>query len=297
MDNLVTGGVDRIRDLLVRPGFHFVRGDAASALARYPVNGCPPRITHVWALAGVASPIQYYRRPVETASAVASALPATLEFALDHAARFLWFSSSEVAGASTDGQPLTETHVGGVSPVNLRSAYTEGKRFGEALTAAYWRASGLDARIVRLFNIFGPSLPPADGRVIPAFLGAALRGEAIVVHGDGTQTRSFCYVDDAVRGLLALMDASAATFRSLKPDPPIVNLGNPEEISMADLARLCWRVAGTGEARIVLSGGNPDDLARRCPDISRARELLRWAPRVHLEEGLRRTADWIREVS
>lgn len=289
IDSLVTGGIDRIEDLLPRQHFKFVRGDAATALRPLNVG----RVHAVWALAALASPVHYFKRPLEAAWAGADAHRATLDFAADHAARFFYSSTSELY-SNPDVVPTPETYIGRINPLSLRAPYDVSKAYGETLCAIYARTVGLDVRIARLFNAFGPNMPVSDGRVICSYLGAAIKGEPLPVHGDGKQTRSFCYVEDTIRGMLAFMGAPR---EALIPagEPPIINLGNPREVTMLGVARLCWRAVRDDEPQIAQLPENPDDPRRRCPDITRAREILKWEPKIELEDGLRRTAVWLKQ--
>ena len=289
VDNLVTGGIDRIADLLQRPGFRFIRGDAAHVLGAMS----PERIHKVWALAALASPVHYFRNPLATAWAGADAQRATLDFAANHAARFFYSSTSELYG-NPDVVPTPESYVGRVDPQSLRAPYDASKLYGETLAAIFHRTVGLDIRVARLFNSYGPGMPVSDGRVVPAYLDAAIRGVSLPVHGDGTQTRSFCYVKDTIAGMLALMDLPESDYRAGGVRPKVVNLGNPAEITMAGLARNCWHAVRDDEPQLASLPANPDDPLRRCPDVGLARTLLRWAPEVDLMDGLRRTAKWLR---
>ena len=289
VDSLVTGGIDRIEDLLPHPHFKFIRGDAAGVLPKLQVNG---RVYGVWALAALASPVHYFKRPLEAAWAGADAHKATLDFAADRAARVFYSSTSELY-SNPDVVPTPETYIGRINPMSLRAPYDVSKAYGETLCAIYARTAGLDIRIARLFNAYGPSMPRSDGRVVCAYLGAALKGESLPIHGDGQQTRSFCYVSDTILGMLAFMDAPREVLLPAGV-PPIINIGNPGEVTMEDLARMCWRSVRKAEPQIARRPENPDDPRRRCPDVTRAREILRWSPKVSLEDGLRQTADWLR---
>lgn len=290
IDSLVTGGIDRIEDLLHHPHFKFVRGDAAAVLPKLQVGA---RVYGVWALAALASPVHYFKRPLEAAWAGADAHRATLDFAADHAARVFYSSTSELY-SNPDVVPTPETYIGRINPMSLRAPYDVSKAYGETLCAIYARTSGLDVRVARLFNAYGPAMPRSDGRVVCSYLGAALKGEALPIHGDGQQTRSFCFVDDTIRGMLAFMDAPRDAIQAAG-SPPVINLGNPGEVTMESLAKMCWRSVRSDEPKIARLPENPDDPRRRCPDVTRARELLRWEPKIGLEEGLRRTADWLRK--
>ena len=291
VDNLITGGIDRIEALLRDARFKFIRGDVAEVLQRGDIG----RMDVVWQLAALASPVHYFKRPLDTASAGADAQRAALAFAADHAAKFFYSSTSELY-ASPDVVPTPETYVGRINPLSLRAPYDVSKAYGETVACIYARETGLDARIARLFNAYGPWCPLVDGRVIPAYLGAAMKGQGLPVHGDGLQTRSFCYVDDTIAGMLSIMDAPKRTFAGL-PNPPVLNLGNPKEVTMRALAEMCWAAVRQDPLRIQALPENPDDPRRRCPDISRIRGLLGWEPQIPLAEGLKRTADWFQEKS
>lgn len=293
VDSLISGGIDRIRDLLPRPQFRFIRGDAAAVLRDGGVVPHQERVHAVWALAALASPVQYFKRPLEAAWAGADAQRVTLEFAADHAAIFFYASTSELYG-NPDVVPTPETYVGRLDPQSLRAPYDLSKGYGETLAATFHRTVGLDVRVARLFNAYGPGMPPSDGRVVATYLQAAIAGTALPVQGTGMQTRSFCYVDDTVCGILALMDLPVATYTYGGRRPAFINIGNPAEVTMAKLAEYCWRTVRDGNPKIAALPPHPDDPARRCPDITMAREVLRWDPAVELFEGLRRTAEWLR---
>jgi dTDP-glucose 4,6-dehydratase len=228
-------------------------------------------------LASPASPRHYLARPFDTLRANAAGTEAMAELAAEMDAYFLYASSSEVYGAPSR-IPTAESDLGPVDPLVPRSCYAEAKRFGEALVASYVRHKGLTAGIVRIFNAYGPEMDAADGRVVPSFIAAALKGRPLVITGSGRQTRSFCYIDDLVDGLVA-------TIESRVTGP--MNLGNPEEISIVDLARKVIELTGSPSS-LEFVAGEPGDPVRRCPDITRARELLGFEPATPLEAGLRR---------
>jgi dTDP-glucose 4,6-dehydratase len=230
--------------------------------------------------ASIASPPRYMQYPVETLRANSVGTERCCELALRYNATLLYASTSEIYGDPLE-HPQTESYWGNVNPIGPRSCYDESKRFGEAMIAAYAGSRGLDARIVRIFNTYGPRMRRDDGRVIPAFLSAVREGRPLTVQGDGSQTRSFCYVDDLVDGIMQAVDNPRASSMPM-------NLGNPHEITIRDLAALVAQVAGV-ELQLVSSDRPADDPARRCPDISRARDLLGWFPKTDLREGLRRT--------
>jgi dTDP-glucose 4,6-dehydratase len=234
-------------------------------------------------LASPASPPDYLRRPLETLAAGSHGTEHALMFAACHGARFILASTSEVYGDPVV-HPQPEEYWGNVNPIGPRSVYDEAKRFAEALTAAYRRTLGVNTGIARIFNTYGPRMSPHDGRVVSNFITQALNGIPLTIYGDGNQTRSFCYVDDLVRGIIAMIDS---------PEPGPVNLGNPEEISVSELARLVLRV--TGSTSLVQYSPLPqDDPARRRPLITYATAVLGWRPEISIENGVRLAADWFR---
>jgi len=277
VDNLSSGRLANLEDLLGRgSSFSLLRCDVSAGLE---VSGPVDAVLH---LASLASPPEYLRWPLETLEVGSRGSAAAIALAERSGARFVLASTSEVYGDPLV-HPQHEEYWGNVNPIGLRSVYDEAKRFAEALTMAHVRAGSLDGGIVRIFNTYGPRLRSGDGRVVSNFVSQALAGEALTVYGDGTQTRSFCYVDDLVRGLLAMTDARGI------PGP--VNLGNPTERSVAELASLVLRL--TGSTSPITSAPLPaDDPVRRRPDIARAGRLLGWKPEVDLEDGLARTVEW-----
>jgi dTDP-glucose 4,6-dehydratase len=277
IDNLVTGSVDNIEHLFTRAGFTFVAHDVSTYV------WVPGPVDVVLHFASPASPIDYLVIPIQTLKVGSLGTHNCLGLAKSKGARFLLASTSEVYG-DPQVHPQREAYWGHVNPVGPRGVYDEAKRFAEAMTMAYHRYHGLEVRIVRIFNSFGEHMRANDGRVVSNFLVQALQGKPLTVYGDGSQTRSFCYVDDQVRGILALLDADLTG--------PI-NIGNPAEFSVAGLARLVLDV--TGSASEVVHEPLPvDDPRHRQPDITLAREQLGWEPVVPLREGLERTADWFR---
>jgi dTDP-glucose 4,6-dehydratase len=280
VDDFSTGRPENVAHLLDRPGFTLVRADAAEGLS---VDRPPDLLLH---FASPASPADYLRLPLHTLETGSLGTRHALELAHRCGARFLLASTSEVYG-DPQQNPQDERYWGNVNPVGPRSVYDEAKRFSEALTTAHADAEGTDTCIVRLFNTYGPRMRGHDGRAVPTFVRQALDGEALTVTGDGCQTRSLCYVDDTVRGILA-----AAAHGMRGP----VNIGNPTEITMLDLARLVIELTGsTSEIRFIERP--TDDPAVRCPDITLARDKLGWEPAVDAEEGLRRTIDWFRATA
>ena len=281
VDNLLTGRRENIEHLLGSPNFSFVRRDVREP---FEVEGPLDFVLH---LASPASPADFPRIPVDILMTGALGTYNALELAVRKGAVFLLASTSEVYG---DPQmiPQPEVYWGHVNPIGPRSCYDEAKRFAEALTMAYRRKKGLPVRIARIFNTYGPRMRPDDGRVIPNFVTQALKGEPLTVYGDGLQTRSFCYVDDLVEGLWRLMNTEI-------DDALPVNLGNPREVPIIEVAKLVKELTGS-DSPIVFKTLPKDDPKRRCPDIRRARELLGWEPKVPLEEGLRRTVEYFRKL-
>ena len=276
VDDLSTGRADHL-DALAGDGFMLVVHDVVEGI---PVEGPIDAVLH---FASAASPPEYLARPLETLAVGSTGTRNALELAQHHGARFLLASTSEVYG-DPEEHPQRETYWGHVNPVGPRSVYDEAKRFAEALTMAYRRTRGVDTRIARIFNTYGPHLEPGDGRVVSNFLAQASDGRPLTIYGDGSQTRSFCYVDDEVDGLLALLDSDWA-------DP--MNIGNPEEHTVLELAELVLDVTGSTSA-IVHEALPVDDPARRRPDIALAERELGWRPSISLRDGLARTLDWYR---
>jgi dTDP-glucose 4,6-dehydratase len=279
VDNLLTGSESNLREIRSEPRFRSLPYDICDP---FEVDG---PLDFVFNLASPASPIDYAQLPLETMRVGARGTENGLELARRKGAVFFQASTSEVYGDPLQ-HPQSESYWGNVNPVGPRSVYDEAKRYGEALVAAYRRSRGLSVRIVRIFNTYGPRMRLDDGRVVPAFVAQALAGADFTVFGDGSQTRSFCYVSDLVDGFvrLALSDLQ---------DP--VNLGNPEEMTILQFAEAVRQVAGGG-GRIVHLPLPKDDPQRRRPDITLARELLGWEPRTSLTEGLRRTIAYFRGV-
>ncbi|WP_343628270.1 UDP-glucuronic acid decarboxylase family protein [Roseateles sp.] len=280
IDNLSTGDVGHLDRLLGHKGFTFQRRDVC-----LEVTPAMERATRIFNLACPASPAHYQQAPVDTVLSSVLGVWRLAEMAQRTGARLLQTSTSEVYG-DAQCHPQHEDYWGHVNPNGARSCYDEGKRCGEAMLMAYRQERGLDVRIARIFNTYGPRLRPGDGRVVSNFIVQALQGEDLTVYGDGRQTRSFCYVDDTVRGLMRLMDGE-----HVGP----VNIGNPGEHTMLDLAKRILAMTGS-RSRVVHRPLPQDDPRRRCPDITRAGELLDWRPEVSLEDGLQRTIDHFRDV-
>jgi nucleoside-diphosphate-sugar epimerase len=278
LDNLLTGRLENIEELLDRPGFEFIQRSTEDVIDLKPEA--------VFHLASPASPVGYGRHPIETLSANSAGTRRVLELCRTTGARFLLASTSEVYGDPLE-HPQRETYFGNVDPIGPRSCYDEGKRFSEAMTVAYRQVHGLDTRIVRIFNCYGPKNALDDGRMVPTFVEQALRNEPITVHGDGSQTRSLCYVSDLVRGLEAAMFVDNTAGQ-------VFNLGNPEEHSVLEFARIIKAVSNS-QSPIMHIDGRDGEIARRKPDITRAMTHLGWQPIVGLKDGLSATVEWGRE--
>jgi dTDP-glucose 4,6-dehydratase len=276
VDNLETGSLKNIEHLRA-PEFQWVQTDITNY---YEVDGPVDFIYH---MASPASPIDYARLPLHTLKVGSHGTHHTLGVAKVKRARFLLASTSEVYG-DPETHPQKETYWGNVNPIGPRGVYDEAKRYAEALTMAYLRQQGLNTCIARIFNTYGPRMRPNDGRAIPTFLNQALNGKPITVFGDGSQTRSFCYVDDLIRGLVALCESDVH-------DP--VNIGNPHEMTLLEMAEQVRDLTGT-QSEIVFEALPVDDPKVRQPDITRARELLGWEPQIELREGLERTIEHAR---
>lgn len=282
VDNLITGSVGNLDEAMRHNAFHFIEaditGDAGVLLSQIEREvGSPSDVFH---FASPASPIDYAALPIETMLVNSQGTKFCLDASKHWGARFLFASTSETYGDPLE-HPQRETYWGNVNSVGPRSCYDESKRFGEALVMAYVRTFDIDARIIRIFNTYGPRMRRNDGRVIPNFLEQVSMGKPLTLYGNGSQTRSFCYVEDLVRGVIACMESE-------KTRKLVVNLGNPEEYTIRELASVLCEIAGvtlqTEERELPI-----DDPTRRCPDIARARNLLGWGPRVPLRVGLQRT--------
>ncbi|WP_055564444.1 UDP-glucuronic acid decarboxylase family protein [Streptomyces atriruber] len=275
VDNFCTGEPANVAHLHASPRFRLIRADVT---VPFDVPGPVDAVAH---LASPASPPDYHRLPLETLAVGSHGTENALRLAERHGARFLLTSTSEVYG-DPEVHPQPERYWGHVNPIGPRSVYDEAKRYAEALSTAYRRSLGVDVGIVRIFNTYGPRMRPYDGRVVSTFIRQALAGEPLTLYGDGSQTRSFCYVDDLVRGLVAMLDSD-------RPGP--VNLGNPSERTVRELADLVLHSTESA-SRIVHRPLPVDDPARRRPVIDAAVEQLGWVPRVPLDEGLRHTVAW-----
>jgi dTDP-glucose 4,6-dehydratase len=277
VDNLLTGRRENLDDLFGRPGFMFQLHDVSNFVH---VAGPVDAVLH---FASPASPVDYLLHPIPTLKVGSLGTHNTLGLALHKGARYLLASTSEVYGDPLV-HPQTEDYWGNVNPIGPRGVYDEAKRFAEAMATAYQRYHGLDVRIVRIFNTYGPRMRPDDGRAVSNFLTQALDGKPLTIYGDGSQTRSFCYVDDLVRGLLGLLDSD-----HVGP----MNIGNPDEYTLLQLAEAVLEVTGSS-SELVFEPLPVDDPKVRRPDIGLARRVLGWEPEVDLRQGLARTAEWFR---
>ncbi len=277
IDNLLTGAVANIAHLAPRD-FHFIKHDVTNYIY---IDGPVDFVLH-WA--SPASPIDYLELPIPTLKVGALGTHKALGLAKEKGAKFVIASTSEVYGDPLE-HPQRESYWGNVNPIGPRGVYDEAKRFAEAMTVAYHRYHGLDTKIVRIFNTYGPRMRVNDGRAVPAFISQALRNEEVTVFGDGSQTRSFTYITDLVDGILRLMHSDAN-------DP--VNIGNPQELSLAELAKTIIRMTGSS-SKLVYRPLPTDDPKVRRPDITRARSVLGWEPKVPLEQGLATTIEYFRQ--
>ena len=280
MDNLITGDIKNIEHLFPNKNFEFYNHDVSNYVH---VAG---KLDYILHFASPASPIDYLKIPIQTLKVGSLGTHNLLGLAKEKKARFLIASTSEVYGDPTV-HPQPEEYWGNVNPVGPRSVYDEAKRFQEAITMAYHTFHGLETRIVRIFNTYGPRMRLNDGRVLPAFIGQALRGEDLTIFGDGTQTRSFCYVDDLIEGIYRLLMSDY-----VYP----VNIGNPNEITMNDFAQEIIKLTGTDQ-KIVYLPLPQDDPKQRQPDITKVKALLNWEPKVSRQEGLKITYDYFRNFT
>jgi dTDP-glucose 4,6-dehydratase len=280
MDNLITGSLRNIAHLRTQAGFVFVNHDVTQPIR---VEGPLDAVLH---LASLPSPVDYLEMPIKTLKVGALGTLNALGLAKAKGARFLLTSTSEVYGDPLV-HPQPETYWGNVNPIGPRGVYDESKRFAESMTMAYHRAHGLSTRIARIFNTYGPRMRLDDGRVVPNFVRQALRGEPLTVYDDGSRTRSFCYVGDLIDGLYRLL---------LSDEALPVNLGNPQEMTILEFAQTVIRLVGNGRIDFVVPTDErtKDDPHTRRPDITKARTILGWEPKVGLEEGLAQTIAWFR---
>ena len=279
IDDLSSSTGLNLKQLESESRFTFLKSDITEGI---PVRGTVDAVLN---FASPASPPRYLETPIQTLRTGSRGTDNALQFALENNARFIMASTSEVYGDPTVS-PQVETYWGNVNSIGERSCYDEAKRYAEALCMAYWREYQANIGIVRIFNTYGPRLDPTDGRVVSNFVCQALQGQNLTVYGDGSQTRSFCYVDDEIRGILALLDSN---------ERGPINIGNPIEFTMLELAELVLELTGS-QSQLVFEALPADDPLQRCPDITLARELLKWEPTVDLREGLRNTIDWFQKT-
>jgi dTDP-glucose 4,6-dehydratase len=280
MDNLITGRLKNIEHLFHLEQFEFYDHDVSKFIH------VPGKLDYILHFASPASPIDYLKIPIQTLKVGSLGVHNCLGLAKDKGARVLIASTSEVYG-DPNVHPQNEDYWGNVNPVGPRGVYDEAKRFQEAITMAYHNFHGLETRIVRIFNTYGPRMRLNDGRVLPAFIGQVLRGEDLTVFGDGSQTRSFCYVDDLIEGIVRLLHSDY-----VYP----VNIGNPDEITISDFAEEIIKLTDTNQ-KVIYKELPVDDPKQRQPDITRAKSLLNWEPKVHRSEGLKRTYTYFRSLS
>ena len=279
MDNLITGHISNIEHLMPLEDFEFYHHDVTKFVH------IPGKLDYILHFASPASPIDYLKIPIQTLKVSSLGTHHLLGLARNKKARILVASTSEVYGDPLV-HPQTEEYFGNVNPIGPRGVYDEAKRFQEAITMAYHTYHGLETRIVRIFNTYGPRMRLNDGRVLPAFIGQALRGEDLTVFGDGSQTRSFCYVDDQVEGIFKLL---------MSDYPHPVNIGNPDEITILQFAKEIIKLTGTNQ-KIINQPLPTDDPMQRQPDISKAKEILGWEPKINRAKGLKITYDYFQSL-
>ena len=277
VDNFITSLEEKIVDLKTDKRFNLIKHDISKPLK------IDEKIQYVLHLASLASPVDYMKFPIQTLGVGAMGTHHALEIAKANQAIFLLASTSEVYG-DPKTHPQPESYWGNVNPIGPRGVYDESKRYAESLTMAYHNVHQLDTKIVRIFNTFGPGMRKQDGRAVPNFVSQALNNEPITVYGEGQQTRSFCYIDDLIRGIYLLLQA--------KENTPI-NIGNPTEHTVLELAELIIKLTGS-KSEVVLKPLPVDDPKTRCPDISKAKKVLDWQPGISIEEGLKKTIAWFK---
>ena len=282
IDSFLTGSPDNIAHLIGNEKFKFIKYDVTNFIY------IPDKIDIILHFACPASPVDYLNNPIHTMKVDSLGTINTLGLAKAKKARYIFASTSEIYG-DPRVHPQPETYWGNVNPIGIRSVYDEAKRFSEALTMAYYRKHNLDTRIVRIFNTYGPRMRINDGRVVPNFITQALKNEPITVYGDGTQTRSFCYVDDLVEGIFRM-----ATIDKLNGE--VINLGNPEEYKIIDFAQIIKRLINS-KSSIIFKTLPQDDPKQRKPDITRIKTTLQWEPKIGLNEGLKKTINWFKKIN
>jgi len=277
IDDLSSSSGKNIEQLESHPGFRFIKADISDGI---------PKIGNIDAVlnfASPASPPRYLATPIQTLRTGSIGTENALRFALENNARFLMASTSEVYGDPAV-TPQAESYWGNVNSIGERSCYDEAKRYAEALCMAYWREHNANIGIIRIFNTYGPRLDPMDGRVVSNFVCQSIQGHDLTVYGDGSQTRSFCYVDDQVQGVLAMLDSN---------ERGPINIGNPTEFTMLELADIVMELTNS-KSQVVYKPLPSDDPLQRCPDITRAQTLLNWSPTIDLRQGLTRTIEWFK---
>ena len=278
VDNFCTGSKDNVKHLASTKSFSLIDADICDEI---PVAG---KVDLIFNFASPASPKQYLKMPLETLRVGSVGTENAIKLALQNNARLIMASTSEVYGDPLVN-PQSETYFGNVNPLGLRSCYDEAKRFSEALLMAHHRTSKLNLGIVRIFNTYGPRLDPDDGRVVSTIITQAIVNHDLTIHGDGSQTRSFCYVDDLIRGIIALADSS-----EVGP----INLGNNIEITVSKLAEMVLKLCGS-KSKVVFTQAMEDDPQQRCPDLAQAKDKLGWEPQVSVEDGLKKTIEWFKQ--
>ncbi|ACV24346.1 UDP-glucuronic acid decarboxylase family protein [Methanocaldococcus fervens] len=295
IDNNYTGRFENIKQFLNNPNFKFIKHDITK-----PIK-IEKEIDEIYNLACPASPPHYQKSPIFTLNTSIFGIINILELAKKHNAKVLHASTSEVYGNPLE-HPQKESYWGNVNPIGPRACYDEGKRVAETYCYEYWKSFGLDIRIVRIFNTYGPYVDPNDGRVVSNFIIQALKNEPLTVYGDGKQTRSFQYIDDLVEGMLKYMEVDKNKLENKLKDKfnwdtvPVLNMGNPEEFTILELAYKVLELIPESESDIVFKPLPKDDPVRRRPDITMAKEVLGWEPKVKLEEGLKKTIEYFREL-
>jgi len=284
LDNLITGSKDNIVHLIDNPKFDYIEFDVTNVNILKLIKDKYDKIDEIYDLASPASPVDYILYPIETLTVGSFGAKNLLDLALHYGSRILMASTSEVYGDPLE-HPQQEEYWGNVNPIGIRSCYDESKRFMEAITAAYIRKYGLNAKIARIFNTYGPRMRLNDGRVVPNFISQALNNQDITVYGDGSQTRSFCYVSDLVNGLILLMASGLNTS---------VNLGNPDERSVMDFAKDVVGMLPT-KSKIITTALPKDDPQRRKPDITKAKKHLSWSPTIGFKEGMQLTIEYFKK--
>ena len=278
VDNFCTGSKDNVKHLASTKSFSLIDADICDGI---PVAG---KVDLIFNFASPASPKQYLKMPLETLRVGSVGTENAIKLALQNSARLIMASTSEVYGDPLEN-PQSETYFGNVNPFGLRSCYDEAKRFSEALLMAHHRTSKLNLGIVRIFNTYGPRLDPDDGRVVSTIIMQAIVNHDVTIHGDGSQTRSFCYVDDLIRGIIAIADSS-----EVGP----INLGNNIEVTVSKLAEMVLKLCGS-KSKVVFTQAMEDDPQQRCPDLAQAKDKLGWEPQVPVEDGLKKTIEWFKQ--